>query len=165
MITLDDALDGAEAAVFRYEQRGVYHEPHEQASIRHWRETGQLGELPRMAVWTQYTRALVDKGVTFRRVRVMPDPPTEYLRWEMALALEWNIPRGGEDIRVLDVVNAADLPDVDYWVIDHHVLVVEFADDGTYLDARPITDSTETTRYVAARDTAWSRAQEWHVRD
>ena len=62
------------------------------------------------------------RGVTIRRVRVVSEPLSDYLRWEHACTAV-NI-EAGEEIRWLSRTKAADLmlPGADCWVFDHRVV-------------------------------------------
>jgi uncharacterized cysteine cluster protein YcgN (CxxCxxCC family) len=95
-----------------------------------------------------------------RRVRVISEPVSEYMKWENActrLNLE-----AGEDIRWLPRTQAADLllPGADCWVFDHRLVRWNFQrGDGT--NPRHYTFSSDPRiirDIVAAFEIAWDRA-------
>ena len=86
-----------------------------------WRATGGTGAYE----WGDHldvVRAPVARGVTIRRVRVISEPLSEYLRWEHACT-GVNI-EAGEDVRWLPRTKAAGLllPGADCWVSGHRVV-------------------------------------------
>src|SRR6185437_15925724 len=81
--------------------------------------------------FNEFVRGQVNAGVTWRRVRVVRGPLTEYERWEC----EWGYAVSeelGHRTFVLDLSEAADpprLPDYDWWMFDERV-VLRFTYDG-----------------------------------
>lgn len=91
--------------------------------------------------WLERVRASVAAGKRFERVRVVPEPLTDYLRFELR-ACQFNV-TAGEDIRYLHQAEASrlDLPSHDFWVFDSATLVLlYFANDDRLLGAQAITD-------------------------
>jgi hypothetical protein len=124
-----------------------------------WKATGDIGAYD----WGDHLdviRAAAARGVTIRRVRVVSEPLSDYLRWEHACTTV-NI-EAGEDIRWLSRTQAADLmlPGADCWVFDHRVVRWNFQrGDGTNPRHYTFSSDPRTIRdIVAAFELAWNRA-------
>ena len=98
--------------------------------------------------------------MTIRRVRVVSEPLSDYLRWEHACTTV-NI-EAGEDIRWLPRTKAADLmlPGADCFVFDHRVVRWNFQrGDGTNPRHYTFSSDPRTIRDIAAAfELAWNRA-------
>src|SRR6266700_8019627 len=144
-------------SVIRFEMRDSY-DPTDQG-FAEWQATGDIGAYE----WGDHldvVRAAVARGVTIRRVRVVSEPLSDYMRWEHACT-EVNISIG-EDIRWLPRTKAADLllPGADCWVFDHRVMRWNFQrGDGTNPYHYTFSSDPRTIRdIVAAFEMAWDRA-------
>ncbi len=114
-----ELLASTHRSVIRFEMRDCYDQT--DTGFAEWQATGRIGAYE----WGDHldvVRAAVARGVTIRRVRVVSEPLSDYLRWEHACT-EVNI-TAGEDIRWLPRTKAADLllPGADCWVFDHRVV-------------------------------------------
>ncbi|GAA0516340.1 hypothetical protein GCM10011581_46230 [Saccharopolyspora subtropica] len=152
---------------FRLETQGVYREPVEDEPLRRFLN-GEPPDDSWLAPWTDNVRAATSEGRKFQRVRVLTEPLTDYLRFEMDLALRANLP-AGEEIRSLSMSKAESLGlpiGTDFWMFDDdRVGVMHFGERGM-LGLEMITDVTEIERYRQWRDRAWSAAapaEEWAV--
>ena len=97
-----ELLAATQASVIRFEMRDSYDEA--EKGFAEWKATGGTGAYD----WGDHLdviRAAVARGVTVRRVRVVSEPLSEYLRWEHACT-DVNI-KVGEDIRWLPRTEAA----------------------------------------------------------
>ncbi|MCS7477501.1 DUF6879 family protein [Umezawaea endophytica] len=144
-------------SAWRWEAQGVYREPVEQEALRQFL-AGDEPDLSYMDDWLTGVRALVDAGRTFSRVRVLTEPLTDYLRFELA-ATPRNV-AAGEDIRVIAQGRARELelPDHDFWIFDdRRVAVMHFAEDGFH-HAEVITDAPAVAKFREIRDRAWKDA-------
>ena len=98
--------------------------------------------------WTEMVTRHVAGGGSFRRVRVVDDPLTDYNRY-MIYSGSRNV-AAGEDIRYLPRTDAnrLDLPDHDFWVLDSaRMIELRFTDDGRPLGHDLITDPEIVTRH------------------
>ena len=152
---------------FRLETQGEYRELVEQEPLRRFRN-GEPADDSWLNPWTDNVRVATRHGRRFQRVRVLTDPLTDYLRFEMDLALRANIP-AGEEIRSLTMAKAKDLGipiGLDLWMFDDdRVGVMHFGNQGM-LGLEMITDAAEIDRYRQLRDRAWNAAapaEEWAV--
>lgn len=114
--------------------------------------------LPRMrhrdpGAWSTMIERQTAAGRMVRRVRVLPEPLTDYSRY-MVYCARASV-GNGEDIRFLTRARAAalDLPDHDFWVLDSTRLIqLRFTTDDRPLDHDLIVDPA-----VVARHEAWIR--------
>lgn len=147
------------STAFRLENQGIYREPHEVKPLQRFL-SGDPPEDDWIRPWTDNVRRAASEGRRFRRVRVLTEPLTDYLRFEMDLALRENIP-AGEDIRALwpEKAAALDLPEnTDYWMFDDkQVALMHFGDHGM-IGAEILTDPDTVEKYRQWRDDAWSAA-------
>jgi len=115
------------------------------------------------ADWTELVQVAVAADKRFERVRVVPEPLTEYLRFELWLA-QFNA-GAGEDARYLarDQANALDLPAHDYWVLDgERLALLYFTADDRLLGAELITDAVVVARHERWLDQAHAAATPYH---
>lgn len=109
--------------------------------------------------WLDLMSEQTRRGKQVHRVRVVDDPPSDYLRWEIE-----NTPhnlRAGEDIRYLPRREAErlDLPDHDSWLFDDRLLaLLEFDDEDRFLGFRRSRDTNWVSAHVRWRELAWARA-------
>ncbi|MDI2026980.1 hypothetical protein QFW96_00085 [Saccharopolyspora sp. TS4A08] len=150
---------------FRLETQGTYGEPVEDEPLRRFL-AGEPPDDSWLTPWIDNVRDATAKGREFRRVRVLSTPLTDYLRFEMDLALRANIP-AGEDIRSLTVSEAEALGvpiGVDFWMFDDtRVGVMRFGGRGM-LGLEMITDAEQVEQFRLIRDRAWgaaSRVEQW----
>lgn len=143
---------------FRLEVRTFY-EDAGNAPFHQWL-AGATPDDSWMQSWLDTVRIATGKGRRIRRVRVLTDPPSSYQRFARDLALRCNIP-AGEDIRVLDENQAArlDLPTHDFWLFDdEHLVVLDFDADGSFAQARMVTDTVERDQHQRWTQRAWDHA-------
>jgi hypothetical protein len=109
--------------------------------------------------WLDLMAAQHAAGKLIQRVRVIDEPPSDYLRFEL-WGTAHNI-AAGEDIRYLPraVADTLSLPQLDFWLFDARTLaVLNFDDDGRPLGARMVDDPSAVVTYAAAFDAAWHHA-------
>lgn len=148
-----DLLTHYRSSAWRYECQGEYHEPDEAEPLRQFL-AGESCDLSYMTPWLDGIRSAVAAGKTIGRVRVLTDPLTDYLRFEMAIA-EHN-EAAGEDIRVLDADQAAalDLGDHDFWLFDDDTVAVMHFDADGFRGATVEQEPGTVARYRHLRDRA-----------
>lgn len=120
--------------------------------------------------WLDRLTAAADNGRPWRRLRLVPDPVSDYFRY----ACEWSYTdnsAAGELVRILDRDTAprlhADLTaDGDFLVLDGAVVVMHYDGTGTFTSATDA-DSADWWSYEADAASAWSVAVpfvEWWAR-
>jgi hypothetical protein len=150
---------GVRSSWFRLETLQQYDVDYEAAEYRGFLLTGHLkdepGEWQRMI--TEHTQA----GRQLRRVHVIEEPLTDYLRYELAV-YELN-QRAGEDIRVLPTVRG-EWPDhlpraYDFWVFDDaDAWKMIYDDDGRFIASEQVVDPVEIAQFRRWRNTALARS-------
>ena len=141
-------------AAFRLELHPIYAMPGEADEIRRF----LAGEKPPEGYhygWLDTVAAAQAAGKTMRRVRVVRQPLSDYIRYEFEWGFIYNV-AAGEDIRVLDLTHRADpgLPDHDFWLFDESVVVrMLYRPDGTQI-ARELAEAPDVGAYLRYRDAA-----------
>src|SRR5690554_5071782 len=103
-------------------------------------------------------RRTTGRGVRVERVRVVDEPPSDYLRFEIAMTPA-NL-AAGEDIRYITRMEAKalSLPATDYWLIDSSRLyLLHFAADDQFLGLEEITDQNLIAEYDRHRRRVWAQ--------
>jgi hypothetical protein len=155
------ALHSFRHTAWRWETQGVYREPYEQPALRQFL-AGEQPDLSFMDSWYADIRRSTSAGRRYGRVRVLTDPLTDYLRFELSFT-HLNV-AAGEDVRVLSAarVDELGLPREDFWLFDADetnawAALMHFGESGfTYADV--ITDTATLDRFREIRDTAWQDA-------
>lgn len=125
---------------------------------------GEDGPEPKAkAAWLDRLRTLTAAGRRWRIVHALETPLSPYLRYACEWGYAQNVP-AGQDIRILDMTgrdNAADIATVgDFYVADQqHVLLMHYADDGSFLGAEPITEKPRQAMLRVIADLAWQHAE------
>jgi hypothetical protein len=155
---------------WRLESRDAYAIAAEYESFQRYLagESNPDQELGRRATWLGTVRAATAQGRRIERVRVVPDPLTDYLRYEAWLTKQ-NI-EAGEDIRYLarDRARELGLPHLghDYWLFDSRRLFhMHFDDEDRFAGLEPVDDPEKIVRANYYRDAAWHYAtpfRDWY---
>lgn len=123
----DDLLRACTVSAVHLEMRDDY-APGD-SWFRAWRH-GDQEEFERQLArpWLQAIREITGRGVAVRRLRVVSEPVTDYIRFEHATT-DSNID-AGEEVRWLPRRQAADLllPGCDCWVFDGRRVLFNFFD-------------------------------------
>ena len=138
--TFVELLTAITSSVIRFEMRDSYDKTDD--GFADWRATGDTSTYD----WGDHldiVGAAVTRGVTFRRVCVVSEPLSEYIRW---------LPR----TRAADLL----LPGADCFVFDHRVIRWNFQNgDGTNPRHYTFSSDPRTIRDItAAFEIAWDRA-------
>ncbi|SRR6266498_662670 len=142
-----------EHTAFRLEVRESYYEKEQPAQFL----AGERVDLSYMESWLALNVSLRVAGKRMERVRVVSQPFSDYTRYGLWLC-QYNT-QAGEDIRYLDRVDAAGLPDHDYWLLDSSRLyIVRFTDTDELLGAEPVDDQATIIQHGFWRDAAWRHA-------
>jgi hypothetical protein len=151
------AFTGLRRSWFRLECLQEYDAPSEREMLRAF-----LAGEPRPAsahheAWTAKVRTHVDGGRSLRRVHVVEEPLTDYLRFELSWGYAAGV-AGGEDVRVIPVRRGdwpAELTRQDYWLFDDEVAwLLHYDDRGRVTGAELVDDQAELDRYLDWRDVA-----------
>jgi hypothetical protein len=155
------ALVGSfERSAWRLEIQGWYDEPDEGELLAQWLADGDpASTLAWFADWPAWIAGQSAAGKRFERVRVLTDPLTDYLRWQLDVITEPAI-AAGEDIRVLLAATAAtlDLGRSDFYLFDDRAVAVLDFDHGQVTGAQLLDEPAELAPFRAIRARAWDHA-------
>lgn len=159
---IPDLLAACKVEAFKLDLRDSYAISEEDDAFARWRrgerEPGDA-EAEGIGEWLDIVRALTTAGAKVRRVRVVTEPASDYIRFEATTVPMQQ--QAGEDIRYLPRHHeaAGRLGDRDFWLFDQRqVLLLNFNPDGT---PRPheLHDAPElAAEYAELRDLAWRHA-------
>jgi hypothetical protein len=163
-VNVADHLSRFRTSAFRLEARQYYDSPKEREWFERWRQTGEVPAFtPDNDPWCKLVAEAKAAGKTVQRVRLVQEPPTDYVRFELQCQL--HSVEAGEDIRVTVVkperdfaVNDDPLGDMfDFWLFDEETVVeLEYDHEGRYINAYEVTD--RDYRYRAYRSMALKRS-------
>ncbi len=126
----------------------------------HLKKSIDLLALDREEDWMKRTLGLVDKGVRFRRLRVVDTPITDYTRWEFESYK--NSSDFGEEIRAVWRKDVEHLSLSDFTIFDGKILIEHKYDD---LGVSVNDCETEDEGYIKKRlenyEEAWSLAEDF----
>lgn len=116
--SFEELLASAERSAVHLEARDTY-DATDPAFLK-WLEDGDTSY--DWEDWIEPVSAAVERGVKVRRLRIVSEPVTDYIRWEHAISYG-NI-RAGEELRWLPRRLAYDLPApvADFWMFDQRVI-------------------------------------------
>jgi hypothetical protein len=125
-----------------------------------WRAGRRFDPAERWASWSGLVRATVDRGVSVRRLRLVSEPVTDYVRFEYDVTAVHNV-AAGEQVRWLPRHTAAGLlvPCSDFGVFDDEMILWNhFAGDGSWIGEEKGDDPVVAKLCASSFDAAWERA-------
>lgn len=151
-------------SLFRMETLQAYSGSSEDEAFAEWRRTGIVPLTDELSQWCDRIQRRVDDGARVQRVHVVVEPPTDYMRFELA-SYAPNV-AAGEDVRVIPARDGwwpADVPsDTDFWLIDGWQLWrMRYAPDGGWLGAELADDPQHIVNACAIRDAALAQSLSW----
>lgn len=159
-----DGLVNFRYSLFRLETLQAYSGSSEDEAFTEWRSSGTVPLTRELSQWCERIRRRVKHGARIQRVHVAIEPPTDYMRFELA-SYAPNV-EAGEDVRVIPVRDGAwpaDVPSsTDYWLIDSRQLwEMRYAPDGEWLGAELVVDPQRIVDACAVRDAALAQSLSW----
>jgi hypothetical protein len=124
-----------------------------------WQAGRRFDPAERWADWHGLIRETVDRGVGVRRVRLVSEPVTDYIRFEYDVTAAHNL-AAGEDVRWLPRHTASGLlvPTADFWVFDSQVVLWNhFAGDGSWASEERSDDPALAKLCAGSFEAAWER--------
>ncbi|MFC8721567.1 DUF6879 family protein [Kitasatospora sp. NPDC057198] len=129
-----------------------------------WQNGKRLDSADRESWWRSWLDVVAEttsRGVVMRRLRVVSEPVTDYIKYEYDVTFP-NV-AAGEEVRWLPRSRTGDLllPGLDGWVMDERVVILHhFTGDGQWAEAgmEVREDADLASRYLAAYEAAWQRA-------
>jgi hypothetical protein len=140
---------------YRLETLQSYDVPQEEESLAAFLAGDPVSFGPPKDGWTATVAEAVAAGKLMRRVHIVEEPLSDYLRYEM-LSYRPNV-EAGEDVRILPVAPGRwpDLPRRDYWLFDSADLwLMNYGRDGHFTGAGPVRDAAEIVMHNYWRDAA-----------
>lgn len=144
------------------EMRDIYSTDIEKDRFARWRGHESLDPDEEVEWWRPWLALMKDntgKGKTLRRLRIVSEPVTDYIRFEWLDAAM--LVRAGEDVRWLPRRNTSALllPGNDFWMFDGETVVfTNFSGNGLVLDHWLTTDPDIVGRCRSAFESAWALA-------
>jgi hypothetical protein len=152
---LDELLRGARRRALHLELRDVYMETEGFAA---WRGEIQFDRSVADGQWHERIVPLVERGVDLRRLRVVSEPVTDYIRYEYDITASANL-AAGERVRWLPRRRASDLafPGNDFWLVDDRMAFNLFSGGGDWIGVEVVTSADVVKFCASAFDAAWER--------
>jgi len=152
----DQLFTGFRYTAFRLETLQRYDVDYEKEPFRRFL-AGEPWFFPDQEEWAEELRDGIRRGRTYRRVHVVTEPLTDYVRFECAWAYRPNV-AAGEDVRILPVAEGdwpEGLPRFDYWLFDSsRLLRMNYAPDGSMLTPELVEDPEQIVLANLWRDRA-----------
>ena len=148
----------AERSAWHMELRDVY--VPDDPDWLDWQAGNRFDPADRWAGWSGLIRETVARGVGVRRLRIVSEPLSTYVRFEYDVTAAHNI-AAGEDVRWLPRRQAAGLlvPASDFWVFDGRVVLWNhFAGDASWVGEEKADDPMLAKLCEASFEAAWGRA-------
>ena len=158
---LDPFFDDIRQEAFRVETLPAYAVAAESAGLAAYLSGEPFQKSETGQQFNEFIRGQVEAGVTWRRVRVMRGPLTDYERWEC----EWGYAKSEQDGHrtfVIDLAEVRDpprLPAYDWWMLDERVVLrFHYDQAGEFLGADAIDEPEQVTAHLCYRDAALGAA-------
>jgi hypothetical protein len=158
----DEFFTSFDHAAVHLEMRDSYGTQVEKPHLRKW-ERGEPDDIEWLKPWFDTVRSGTRSGKAFRRVRIISEPITEYIRWEHMDAHLFV--EAGEDIRWLPrrLVSPVAFPGNDFWMFDAETVIFSvFSGNGDVIEWQLYTDTAVVQLCPSAFDSAWKLAIPHH---
>jgi hypothetical protein len=162
----DGFLTTYQREALHLEMRDIYATDIERSRFHTWLRGERLdpaSEAEWWRPWFALMKANIEAGKTLRRLRIVSEPVTDYIRFEWLDA--FNLVKAGEDVRWLPRRKASTLllPGNDCWLFDGEaVAFTHFSGDGHVLDHELTTDPSVVQACIVAFEAAWDIAIPHH---
>jgi hypothetical protein len=152
---LDELLNSAQRRALHLEMRDVYARS---PAFEAWMAGRPYDRAAADGQWCSLIAPLVARGVDVRRLRVVSEPVTNYVRYEHEVTPAANL-GAGERVRWLPRGRASDLafPGNDYWLVDDRLLFNISSGDGDWLGVEPNNEPAVVKFCASAFEAAWDR--------
>jgi len=152
------ALFTGRRRAFLLELEDAYGVAEENEPFRKWLK-GEPDDFQWHRSWLDFARDMIGRGVVIQRARVVTEPLSDYIRWEMSIDPQ-NLD-AGEDIRYLPrhAAGSIQFPEDDYWLFDDDTVILSlFTPDGRSGGFALVDDPHLFKQCLLVRDQVWSRA-------
>lgn len=163
-MTLDfnGCFDRFRATAFRLETFQRYTVAEDEPAIAGWRSGRARPEISvRTSPWAARLASSTIAGKSWRRVRAVDHPLSEYVRWEMAAYAESSVL--GEEIRILHRAGSFGGLDHDFWLFDAagaepFAIAMAYDDAGRPGEHRLVGDPDTLASYTQLQQATWEAA-------
>lgn len=158
----DELLANFQHEALHLEMRDVYALEDEKERLARFVERGfrdHNAEAEERQPWMTLVQDATTSGKNFRRVRIVSEPVTDYIRYEWA-GTEANVD-AGEEIKWLPrrLASSIPLPGNDFWLFDDSTVVFTvFTGKGHVFERQLTTDPTAIQLCRSAFDATWAMA-------
>lgn len=164
MNSSEDPFDTCRVRAWHLEMRDTYEGyQDDEGRFEKWRAAGRPdsdpAEVESLAEWFDTIKSMIGRGVDVRRLRVVSEPVTDYIRWEHVVTPS-NI-EAGETVRWLPRSRISDLllPGNDFWVFDNDLVRFhQFSGTGVWLGEELRQEPEVVKQTLAAFEALWERA-------
>ncbi|RFU43238.1 hypothetical protein DZF91_02395 [Actinomadura logoneensis] len=125
-----------------------------------WKEGRPQPSVPVGTAFQDAVRGAVERGVVVRRVRIVSEPVSDYVRWEHSITAAHNI-AAGEDVRWLprSMSSTLALPGNPFWIFDGRVVRFSVFDGAGNVVGHQLSDDPRVTALCSsAFEAAWDLA-------
>jgi hypothetical protein len=152
----DDMLRATRRTALHLEMRDTY--AGTDADFAAWQAGQPVDRSQGDAEWHALIRPLVDRGMDVRRLRVVSEPVSDYIRWEHSITDASSI-AAGESVRWVPRRRVSDLalPGNDFWLLDDRVVFNHFSGNGQWVDAEVVTEPAIVNFCTTAFEALWQR--------
>ncbi|MGH3938113.1 MAG: DUF6879 family protein [Pseudonocardiaceae bacterium] len=163
----DEIMSSARESLFRWETLDSYEVPIDGSDLSVYLAGGDQPPNPEKLAWQEHLRVERAAGIWRHRVHLIDT--THGLVGYLGYECEWGYTAttaAGEGVRILDLPPDRRPPELievdhDFWMLDgERVLRMHYNADATFYGAE-LLPADQTPRYQAARDVAWSLAEEF----
>ncbi|GAA5158169.1 hypothetical protein GCM10023321_37560 [Pseudonocardia eucalypti] len=158
----DAFFDTFQHEAIHLEMRDIYATDIERSRFQTWLRGEPLDPASEAAWWQPWRDFMArnrQQGKVLKRLRIVSEPVTDYIRFEWLDAAE--LVRAGEEVRWLPrrLASTLLLPGNDYWLFDRGtVAFTHFSGDGHVLGHELTTDPDIVRMCSSAFDAAWKAA-------
>jgi hypothetical protein len=156
--TVLERAERVERSMFRLETLQSYDVAYEQQAYSEFQRSGAVDLAP--GRWQMLVAAHVAAGRSCRRVHVVVEPLSEYVRYELAAPYARSV-AAGEDIRLAVASEDAwpnGVPTYDFWLFDDEVWFMDYDPAGCFERLYIDDDPAVVVEHRAAAANAWAAA-------
>lgn len=160
-----ELFERSKYSIFRLETLPEYGGSGEERALAAFLAGDQHPARQEMLDWIELVKANARAGCVMRRVHVVAEPLSDYLRFEICWGYPYSVP-AGEDVRIISIPEGGawpeDVPRHDFWMFDSHRLIeMHYDADGMWLGVEPIDDHARIVAANHARDAALHHSVPW----
>lgn len=158
---LDPYFDAIRAEAFRLEALPAYAVSSESSSLHAYLAGEPYQRSQAGQAFKEFIRSQVDAGITWRRVRVVRGPLSDYERWECEWGYAVNEELGYPTfmLDLTETPRSPILPDYDWWMLDERVVLrFHYDGNGSFLGADLLEERDQVADHRRWRDDALAAA-------